>query len=302
MENQPEANFIPSEMSLPQEPLQLSTDPSIDILEVGLGPTNRRRTIIARCDGPHRTEAAPRELRGPLSGRGDRIPPADLNPHGYRFKIRQQAQAPAYAVHAYVGRVRVHLELDVALTADDPRPAESPQQPEVRNFLPRQGQFPNLARVGADIEIADRIHDPLAGQGVVDRAGESEAQAVATVFGHEAAALGVRGFRGSEEVGVAGGEEVRVDDVADFRRQLGEERSESPVVQIGRRRLCDVGIIAWRGWGDDGFDEGSRSENFGDAGRIVAGRVDDAGEPQRVLLVDFDRCRNAGRVYICADW
>ena len=138
---------------------------------------------------------------------------------------------------------------------------------------------------------------------MVGRAGETEAHAVATVFRHEAAALGVRGFRGPEELRVAGGEEVRVDDVAELRRQLGEERSESPVVQIDRRRLCDVVRgLASRGWGDDGFDEGSRSEGFGDAGWIVTGRVDDAGKPERVLLVDFDRCGSAGRVCIRADW
>ena len=141
----------------------------------------------------------------------------------------------------------MHFEPDVAPTAHDPRPAKSPQQPEVRNLLLRQGEFANRARVGADVEVADGVHDPLAGQGMVGRVvGEAEAEAVATVRRRQAAALGVRGFRRSEELGVAGGEEVRVDDVADFRRQLGEARSESPV-QIDRRRLCDVQGLAWRG-------------------------------------------------------
>lgn len=60
--------------------------------------------------------------------------------------------------------------------------------------LERKGKLSNVTNVGANAEIANSVHYALAGQGMVDSAGGSEAHVIDSLFRHQAIALIVQGL------------------------------------------------------------------------------------------------------------
>lgn len=188
--------FVLSEIWLSQNLLQLCTNQTINRMELIVRPMNR----IARVD---------------------------LDPDDYPFKTRKQPQRPTYAGHTNAIYGRVRFEGDVAYIATDSRPAKCLEKPDIRKVLDHEGGSPNVTHVGANIEVANSVHDALAGQRTVDAVGKSEVHAIDSLFLYQTTALDVYGFRGSKKLGMAGREEVRVDHIADFSRQLEKEWSES---------------------------------------------------------------------------
>ena len=61
-----------------------------------------------------------------------------------------------------MGGRRVHFERDVALTANESGSAKCPEELEIRRSPNHREALLTMTEVGADIEVADSVHDPLA--------------------------------------------------------------------------------------------------------------------------------------------